>query len=112
MRRDSRRARLIGFLTALGGVIVLLSTLPGLGGRIGRMVDVVTPFGVRVTSHVIAVAAGVALLYLAGQIKPPTTSCLGFGDCDFRSVHLLSTSCVNITMSPPCIHLGWWLSYS
>lgn len=69
MRRDSRRARLIGFLTALGGVIVLLSTLPGLGGRIGRMVDVVTPFGVRVTSHVIAVAAGVALLYLAGQLS-------------------------------------------
>jgi len=33
------------------------------------MVDVVTPFGVRVTSHVIAVAAGVALLYLAGQLS-------------------------------------------
>ena len=69
MRRDSRRARLIGFLTALGGVIVLLSTLPAVGGRMGRMVDVVTPFGVRVTSHVIAVAAGVALLYLAGQLS-------------------------------------------
>lgn len=68
MRRDSRRARLIGFLTALGGVIVLLSTLPGIGGRVGRVVDVVTPFGVRVTSHVIAVAAGVGLLYLAGQL--------------------------------------------
>ena len=68
MRRDSRRARLIGFLTALGGVIVLLSTLPGVGGRVGRMLDVVTPFGVRVTSHVIAVAAGVGLLYLAGQL--------------------------------------------
>jgi len=69
MRRDSRRARLIGLLTALGGVIVLLSTLPGFGDRINRMVDVVTPFGVRVTSHVIAVAAGVALLYLAGQLS-------------------------------------------
>ncbi len=68
MRRDSRRARLIGLLTALGGVIVLLSTLPGIGGRVGRVVDVVTPFGVRVTSHVIAVAAGVGLLYLAGQL--------------------------------------------
>jgi lysylphosphatidylglycerol synthetase-like protein (DUF2156 family) len=35
----------------------------------GRIVDVVAPFGVRVTSHVIAVAAGVALLYLAGQLS-------------------------------------------
>ncbi len=69
MRRDSRRARLVGLLTALGGVIVLLSTLPGFGGRINRMVDVVTPFGVRVTSHVIAVAAGVGMLYLAGQLS-------------------------------------------
>ena len=68
MRRDSRRARLIGALTALGGLIVLVSTLPAVGGRVGRVVDVVTPFGVRVTSHVIAVAAGVALLYLAGQL--------------------------------------------
>lgn len=68
MRRDSRRARLVGLLTALGGIIVLLSTLPGVGGRVGSVVDVVTPFGVRVTSHVIAVAAGVALLYLAGQL--------------------------------------------
>ena len=69
MRRDSRRARLIGFLTALGGIILLLSTLPAVGGRMGRIVDVVAPFGVRVTSHVIAVAAGVALLYLAGQLS-------------------------------------------
>ncbi len=69
MRSDSRRARLIGLLTALGGVIVLFSTLPRFGDRINRMVDVVTPFGVRVTSHVIAVAAGVGLLYLAGQLS-------------------------------------------
>ena len=69
MRRDSRRARLIGSLTALGGVILLLSTLPAVGGRMGRIVDVVAPFGVRVTSHVIAVASGVALLYLAGQLS-------------------------------------------
>jgi len=68
MRRDSRRARLIGFLTALGGLILLVSTLPAVGFRLDRMVNVVTPFGVRVTSHVIAVAAGVALLYLAGQL--------------------------------------------
>lgn len=68
MRRDSRRARLVGSLTALGGLLMLVSTLPGVGGRVGTMIDVVAPFGVRVTSHVIAVAAGVALLYLAGQL--------------------------------------------
>ena len=68
MRRDSRRARLIGLLTALGGLIMLVSTLPAVGFRLGKMVDVVTPFGVRVTSHVISVASGVALLYLAGQL--------------------------------------------
>jgi len=68
MRRDSRRARLLGYLTALGGLILLVSTLPAVGIRLGRMVNVVTPFGVRVTSHVVAVAAGVSLLYLAGQL--------------------------------------------
>lgn len=68
MRRDSRRARLIGVLTALGGVIVLISTLPRIGDRVVGVVNIVTPFGVRVTSHVIAVGAGVGLLYLAGQL--------------------------------------------
>jgi lysyl-tRNA synthetase class 2 len=69
MRRDSRRARLIAWLTAIGGLIVIISTLPMFSRRLGRITDVVTPFGVRVTSHVIAVAAGVALLYLAGQLS-------------------------------------------
>jgi len=68
MRRDSRRARLIGYLTALGGLILLVSTLPAVGFRLGNVVNVVTPFGVRVTSYVISVAAGVSLLYLAGQL--------------------------------------------
>jgi len=47
---------------------MLVSTLPAVGFRLDSMVDLVTPFGVRVTSHVISVAAGVALLYLAGQL--------------------------------------------
>jgi lysyl-tRNA synthetase class 2 len=68
MRRDSRRARLIGLLTGLGGIIVIVSTLPMVNQRFGRFTDAITPFGVRVTSHVISVAAGVALLYLAGQL--------------------------------------------
>ena len=48
MRRDSRRARLIGSLTALGGVILLLSTLPAVGGRMGRIVDVVPPMSEQI----------------------------------------------------------------
>lgn len=67
-RRDSRRARLIGLLTAVGGVLVLVSTLP-ITNRVRGMASVVTPFGVRVTSHVASVAIGAALLYLAGQLR-------------------------------------------
>lgn len=64
---ESRRARSIGLLTGLGGVLVLVSTLP-VTNRVGGFVSVVTPFGVRVTSHVVAVGIGVGLLYLAGQL--------------------------------------------
>lgn len=66
-RRDSRRARLIGLATGVGGVVVLVSTLP-LADRFQTLASVVTPFGLRVTSHVVSVAIGVALLYLAGQL--------------------------------------------
>lgn len=66
-RRESRRARLIGLLTGFGGLVVLVSTLP-LTNRVATMASVVTPFGVRVTSHVVSVAIGAALLYLAGQL--------------------------------------------
>lgn len=48
--------------------MVIASTLPITRDRVGPMADVVAPFGVRVTSHVMAVAIGVALLYLAGQL--------------------------------------------
>lgn len=66
-RRDSRRARLIGLATGLGGFIVLVSTLP-LTDRVQWLATVVTPFGLTVTSHVVSVAIGAALLYLAGQL--------------------------------------------
>jgi len=68
MRSDSRRARLIGLLTALGGLVIIVSTLPLARRQFLPMADVVTPFGVRVTSHVVAVFVGIALLYLAGQL--------------------------------------------
>lgn len=66
-RRDSRRARLIGVLTGVGGLLVLVSTLP-IGNRIRPLASVVTPFGLLVTGHVMSVAIGAALLYLAGQL--------------------------------------------
>lgn len=66
-RRDSRRARLIGWATAVGGLLVLVSTLP-IANRFQALATVVTPFGLRVTSHVASVAIGASLLYLAGQL--------------------------------------------
>ena len=68
VRTASKRARLTGILTALGGLILIVSTLPPFQNRVGRLSDVVRPFGLRVTSHVVSVAVGVALLYLAGQL--------------------------------------------
>ncbi len=68
MRHDLTRARLIGVLTALGGLLLVVSTLPILRRRVENVAEAFTPFGVRVTSHVIALGAGIALLYLAGQL--------------------------------------------
>lgn len=62
------RARLIAGLTALGGVVILLSTLPYLHVRLGRVTSVLTPFGVRATSHIGSVLIGFGLLFLAGQL--------------------------------------------
>jgi lysylphosphatidylglycerol synthetase-like protein (DUF2156 family) len=68
VRRDLTRPRLIGFLTALGGLLLVVSTLPILRVRVENVAETFTPFGVRVTSHVVALGAGAALLYLAGQL--------------------------------------------
>ncbi len=67
-RRKRRRARLLGLLTALGGLLLVVSTLPIVRRRFERVTNVFTPFGVEVASNVIALAVGFALLYLAGQL--------------------------------------------
>jgi lysyl-tRNA synthetase class 2 len=68
MQSAGRRSRLIGILTAVGGLMLVASTLPLVSTRVVSVTDVLTPFGVRVTSQVIALASGLALLYLAGQL--------------------------------------------
>ena len=68
MRRDLTRARFIGALTGLGGLLLVVSTLPILRRRVENVAETFTPFGVRVTSHVVALGTGAALLYLAGQL--------------------------------------------
>ncbi len=68
LRTSSKRARLTGVLTAIGGLILISSTLPPFQNRVGRFSEWVRPFGLRVTGHVVSVAVGVALLYLAGQL--------------------------------------------
>jgi lysyl-tRNA synthetase class 2 len=68
MQSVGRRSRLIGILTAVGGLLLVVSTLPLVSTRVVSVIDVLTPFGVRVTSQVIALAVGLALLYLAGQL--------------------------------------------
>lgn len=68
MRKGLFRARLIAWLTAIGGILILLSTLPILTRRLNRISSVMAPFGVRVTSHVLSVLIGLLLLYLAGQL--------------------------------------------
>ncbi len=68
MRRKRRRARLLGLLTAFGGLLLIISTLPVFRRRFERVTNVFTPFGVEVASNAIALAVGFALLYLAGQL--------------------------------------------
>jgi lysylphosphatidylglycerol synthetase-like protein (DUF2156 family) len=68
MRRKRRRARLLGLLTAIGGMLLIFSTLPIIRRRFERVTNVFTPFGVEVASNVIALGVGFALLYLAGQL--------------------------------------------
>ena len=68
MRHTSVRARVIGWLTALGGLLLVLSVLPFVPRRILNASTVVAPFGLRVASHVVSLLVGVMLLFLAGQL--------------------------------------------
>ena len=67
-RSSAFRARLIAALTAVGGVLILLTTIPRLEVWLGRFSAVVTPFGIREASYVASVVIGVGLLTLAGQL--------------------------------------------
>jgi lysyl-tRNA synthetase class 2 len=65
----SLRARIVGWLTALGGVLLIVSTLPFLPDRIVDFSElVVQSFGFRVTGHVVSLLVGILLVFLAGQL--------------------------------------------
>ncbi len=68
MRHTTFRARAIGWMTALGGVLLVVSVLPFVPTRILNVSTVVAPFGLRVASHVVSLLVGVMLLFLAGQL--------------------------------------------
>jgi lysyl-tRNA synthetase class 2 len=68
VRHTSLRARIIGGLTGLGGLLLMLSVLPFVPRRILNVSTVVAPFGLRVASHVVSLLVGVTLLFLAGQL--------------------------------------------
>ncbi len=68
MRHTSLRARIVGGLTGLGGLLLMLSVLPFVPRRILNASTVVAPFGLRVASHVVSLLIGVSLLFLAGQL--------------------------------------------
>jgi lysyl-tRNA synthetase class 2 len=68
VRHTSLRARVIGWFTALGGLLLLLSVLPFVPRRFLNVSSVVAPFGLRVASHVVSVLVGLMLIFLAGQL--------------------------------------------
>ena len=69
MGHTSLRARTVGWLTAIGGVVLVVSTLPFLPDRLGDFSELlVRSFGFRVTGHVVSLITGIMLLFLAGQL--------------------------------------------
>ena len=69
MRHTSLRARTVGYLTALGGILLIVSTLPFLPERIEDFSQLmVQSFGFRVTGHVVSLIVGIMLVFLAGQL--------------------------------------------
>ncbi len=69
MRHTSLRARTVGYLTALGGILLIVSTLPFLPERLEDFSQlVVQSFGFRVTGHVVSLIVGIMLVFLAGQL--------------------------------------------
>lgn len=68
MKVQSRRARLVGALTAVGGIIYLITALPW-ANRFRPTLDPFVPFGLEVTGALVSALVGLALLYLAGQLR-------------------------------------------
>lgn len=68
MKEQSRRARLVGALTAVGGIIYLITALPW-ANRFRPTLDPFVPFGLEVTGALVSALVGLALLYLAGQLR-------------------------------------------
>jgi lysyl-tRNA synthetase, class II len=63
----SLRARVIGWLTALSGALLVLSTLPRVPERLAHAYRYV-PLPLRVSGRVVTMLVGVLLLFLAGQL--------------------------------------------
>lgn len=66
--RAPLRVRLIAGLTALGGVLNVLSALPVISQRVDRVTRLVSPIEVRATAHVVLLLVGLSMLYLAGNL--------------------------------------------
>jgi lysylphosphatidylglycerol synthetase-like protein (DUF2156 family) len=67
MRHTSLRARVIGWLTALSGALLVLSTLPRVPERLANAYHYV-PLPLRVSGRVLTMVIGLLLLFLAGQL--------------------------------------------
>ena len=63
------RARVIGWLTALSGALLVLSTLPRVPERLAAAYRYV-PLPLRVSGRVVTMLVGLLLLFLAGQLGP------------------------------------------
>jgi lysyl-tRNA synthetase, class II len=64
---NSLRARVIGWLTALSGTLLILSTLPRVPERLASAYRYV-PLPLRVSGRVVTMLVGLLLLFLAGQL--------------------------------------------
>ena len=67
MSHRSLRARVIGWLTALSGALLVLSTLPRVPERLASAYRYV-PLPLRVSGRVVTMLVGLLLLFLAGQL--------------------------------------------
>ncbi len=68
-RSRGRRVRLVADLTALGGLVAILSAVPGARRAVEPLEDPVLPVGVQVGGTVAAVLSGLVLLWLSGQLR-------------------------------------------